>query len=165
MSVQTTRPPRIDETQPIHLPLEDDIVQPQPEQPATPLLNNAVLFAVVALALTTVGLLYLIQTTQVASLGYEISRLERERVAASLENQQLTYEVARYEALPEINRLARDEFGMQPMQEYVFLTVSLPPADDLPLPAPEPEQARTLPERIWDRLAGKATQTNRGSAP
>jgi cell division protein FtsL len=164
MSVESPRVPRLDETQPLHLPDARPERRHAADGPtnSTVRVNNAAVFAVVALAITTVGLLYLIQTTQVASLGYEISRLERERVAASLENQRLTYEVARYEALPEINRIAQERLGMQPLDDYVFLTVTLPPVDDLPLPSPEPAEVRSLPERIWDRLTGQATAANGG---
>jgi cell division protein FtsL len=154
--------PRLDETQPV--------VSPRPAatemttSSLAPRVSNAVLFTVVALAITTVGLLYLIQTAQVASLGYEVSRLERERASMSLANQHLTYEVARYESLPQVERVARDQLGMQPLDDYLFVTIPLPVADDLSLPDPEPRYQPSVAAHIWDRLTGQATASNQGGS-
>lgn len=125
-------------------------------------MNAALLFAVVALAITVVGLLYLIQTAQVASLGYEVTRLERERAAAALENQQLTYTVANFESLPRVEQIAVNSLDMQPVDDYAFLIVPLPPRDDLPLPSVEEQAEQSFAQRVWERLAGQSTATNAG---
>jgi hypothetical protein len=125
-------------------------------------MNAALLFTVVALSIMVVGLLYLIQTAQVASLGYELTRLERERATAALANQRLTYTVANYESLPAIERIAIDTRNMQPASDYAFIVVPLPPRDQLQLP-PAPEQAEmSLGRRVWERLTGQSTATNAG---
>lgn len=128
-------------------------------------LNAAMLFAVVALSITVVGLLYLVQTAQVASLGYELTRLERERAAVAIENQQLTYAVANYESLPRVEQLATGPLAMEPIDDYRFLIVPLPAHDELPLPSPLSRPEQSLSQRIWERLTGQSTATNTGGQP
>jgi cell division protein FtsL len=132
-------------------------------RPETPRVNNAVLFTIIVLTIGTIGLLYVIQTSQVAGLGYEVSRLERERTEKSLENQQLTYQVANYQALPRVQEVAIDDLGMQPMSDYIFITVPLPPHDDPPMPGPEPSNERSVIGRIWDRITGVGSASNPGA--
>ena len=132
-----------------------------PERPA-PLnarprrVNNALMFVLIALSISIVGLLYLIQTSHVAGLGYEVSRLERERMDAALENQRLTYEIAQRQSLPTIEEIARDQLDMQPMGAHVYLTVPAPASEQLELPSPQEGRSRSLAERILDRLTGEA---------
>jgi cell division protein FtsL len=128
--------------------------------------SNPVLFLIVAATIAVVGLLYLIQTSQVAGLGYEVGRLETERLEKSRENQQLTYEVAGYEALPKIELAARGQLGMEPIDSNIFLSVPRPANDELIVPAPETPRQRSLGERIWDRLTGEAEASHpAGDAP
>ena len=129
-------------------------------RPAAPPLNTAALFTIVVLTIATVGLLHLIQTSQVAGLGYEVSRLERERTAKALENQQLSYDVARLQALPQVEQVALEQLGMLPVDDYIFLTVPLPPSDELGTPEPAPARERSVLERVWDRLTGRAEATH-----
>ncbi len=119
-------------------------------------LNNALMFVLIALTISIVGLLYLIQTSHVAGLGYEVSRLERQRMDVALENQRLTYEIARRQSLPAVETMARDDLGMQPMGEHIYLTVPAPASDQLELPSPQEGRTRSLGERIWDRITGEA---------
>ena len=128
-------------------------------------LNAAMLFAVVALSITVIGLLYLVQTAQVASLGYELTRLERERAAAAIENQKLTYAVANYESLPRVEQIATGQLDMQPIDDYRFLVVPLPAHDELSLPDPLARTEQSLSHRIWERLTGQSTATNTGGQP
>jgi hypothetical protein len=119
-------------------------------------LSNPVVFLIVAATIAVIGLLYLIQTSQVAGLGYEVSNLEAERLEKSLANQQLTYQVAGYEALPKIELAAKGQLGMLPIDAHIFLSVPRPASDQLVVPAPETPKQRSLGERIWDRLTGEA---------
>jgi hypothetical protein len=142
------------------------IVRPESAPPARRRLSNPAVFLIVAATIAVVGLLYLIQTSQVAGLGYEVSNLEVERVQTSLENQQLTYEVACYEALPKIELAARGQLGMLPLDAHIFLSVPRPASDELVVPAPETPKQRSLGERIWDRLTGEAEASHpAGSTP
>jgi cell division protein FtsL len=119
-------------------------------------INSALLFVIVVMTITMVGLLYLVQTSHVAGLGYEVSRLERERNDKSLETQRLTYEIAQKQALPQIERVALQDLRMQPMGDHIYLTVHAPSAAELTTPTREEGRRRSLSERIWDRLTGEA---------
>lgn len=132
------------------------IVRAADAPPVRPRLSNPTVFLIVATTIAVVGLLYLIQTSQVAGLGYTVSNLEAERLEKSLENQQLTYQVAGYEALPKIELAARGQLGMLPLDARIFLSVPRPASDELTAPAPETPKQRSLGERIWDRLTGEA---------
>jgi cell division protein FtsL len=126
-------------------------------------INSAGLFTIVALAIMTIGLLYLVQTSHVASLGYEVSRLEQERLEKSLENQQLTYDIARQQSLPAIERIAREDLEMEPVEQVgtrLYITVPAPTEDELPLPEPEAGTDLSLTGRIWARLTGTAHASN-----
>jgi hypothetical protein len=125
-------------------------------------LNNALVFSIVALAIGAVGLLYLVQTSRVASLGYQVSALQREREARLLRNQQLSYDVARYQSLVLVERVAREQLGMVPMEDYVFFTVARPVVDELPAPATPVPARPSLAERVWDRITGVGTATDTG---
>lgn len=125
--------------------------------------NNAWLFTLVAVAITMVGLLYLVQTSHVASLGYEVSRLEQERLDKSLENQQLTYDIARQQSLPAIEKIARVDLDMQPIEQVgtrLYITVPLPASEELPVPEPVTGARLSLGGRIWARLTGTANASN-----
>jgi len=161
------------ETQPIRT-LDREVVQdarptiqrPAGAPPSRQRLGNPAVFLIVAATITIVGLLYLIQTSQVAGLGYTVSQLENERMQKSLENQQLTYQVAGYEALPKIELAARGQLGMLPLDARIYLSVPRPASDELDVPAPEQPKERSMVERVWDRLTGEAEASNSdGSTP
>ncbi|MDQ3547639.1 MAG: hypothetical protein M3439_02370 [Chloroflexota bacterium] len=142
------------------------IARPRSAPPVRPRLNNPAVFLIVATTIAVVGLLYLIQTSQVAGLGYTVSSLEAERLEKSLENQQLTYQVAGYEALPKIELAARGQLGMLPLDSHIFLSIPRPASDELVVPEPETPPQRSLGERIWNRLSGEAEAGHpAGSAP
>lgn len=136
------------------------IVRPASAPPPRQRLSNPAVFLIVAATIAVVGLLYLIQTSQVAGLGYTVSNLAAERLEASLENQQLTYQVSGYEALPKIELSARGQLGMLPIEERIFLSVPRPASDELVVPPPEIPKRRSLGERIWDRLTGEAAASH-----
>jgi cell division protein FtsL len=123
-------------------------------------LNNAATFLVVALAIATVGLLYLVQTSKVAGLGYTVTRLEQERVERSLENQQLSYQIAQLQALPRVEEMAREQLEMGPVEDDIYLSVPRPAADELAVPQAPRRVRRSVFERIWDRLTGEAEATH-----
>lgn len=130
-----------------------------------PRMHNALLFTIIALVIGLIGLLYLVQTSKVASLGYEVTRLEQERAAKSLENQQLSYQVAQLQALPVVEGIAGDELQMQPMDAYLFLTVPLPLNDELPQTEGTPEPGPSRLERVWNRLTGRGEAVHAESTP
>jgi len=144
-------------------PVRDSYAQRPTIAPLVRRVNNAWLFTLVAVAITTVGLLYLVQTSHVASLGYEVSRLERLRMEKSLENQQLTYDIARQQSLPAIERIARVDLDMQPIEQAgtrLYITIPLPADEELSVPASEAGASLSTGERIWARLIGAAHASN-----
>lgn len=74
-----------------------------------------------------------------------------------LEQQQLQAELARLQAFNRVDRAARQDLGLVPMEEYIFLDVQAPEMAELEVPAdPEPE-SRSIWDRFWDRLTGRST--------
>ncbi|HVX29007.1 MAG TPA: hypothetical protein VHA53_00900 [Nitrolancea sp.] len=121
-------------------------------------LNGVALVIIVAVALTVICILYLVQTAHVASLGYKFSALQDNYYALSLENSKLGYDVAREQSLDTINQIATGQLGMKPMTDFKFVQVQRPPSDDLPELPPE-----TLPHlSTWQRI--KAALTGEASA-
>ena len=133
---------------------------PQTGLPRRQPTSGALMFTLVTLLISAVGLLYLMQTSRVATLGFEASRLQRERQAQSLANEQLSYGVARYESLPLVERVARDQLGMQPMRDYRYLDVARPASDELALSTPEATAQASLFTRIVRRVTGRAAASH-----
>jgi cell division protein FtsL len=78
-------------------------------------MNGATMVAVAAIALTVIGILYLIQTSEVAQLGYDMSRLQEQRNTLTMETSELEYELARYESLQTVEEVAVTRLGMSSM--------------------------------------------------
>ncbi|MDI3339729.1 MAG: hypothetical protein QJR03_04280, partial [Sphaerobacter sp.] len=96
-----------------------------------------------------------------AELGYELSRVERERDALAIENARLGYLVAQEESLERIEQVATNQLGMRPLSRYRFLEVQAPPEENLPtVPAPTP-----APESLWERLQRGLLGIGRADAP
>lgn len=129
--------------------------RPEPEPRSR--ISSAIIYIVVAVLITAVGLLYLIQTNHVAGLGYEMSQLQRERAALMTRNEELNFAIASYESIAEVESVAIGRLGMQESEEYLFLTVARPPSDQLVVPDPVPEGRPSLLERVWNGLTGSAT--------
>lgn len=129
-------------------------------------LSGALVFALCAALIAAVGMLYLMQTSHVASLGYELSRLQAEQSRESLTNQQLAAEIAELQSLDRAESTARNALGMQPMEEFAYLNVSVPAELELPRPEPSGGDERGLVERTWDRLMGSGSaRDGQESAP
>jgi cell division protein FtsL len=120
-------------------------------------INTAVIWIVVAVLITAVGMLYLFQTNHVAGLGYEMSQLQRERATLSLRNEQLNYAVARYEALNRVESVAIGQLGMQTSEDFIFIDVTRPALDQLQAPAAVAETSESVFEKVWSSLTGSST--------
>jgi hypothetical protein len=114
-------------------------------------MQDATLFALVACLVGAIGIVYLLQTSEVASLGYRVSELERERADLSSINQQLSYDTAIRQALPAIEERAA-VLGMQPITDLIYLDVPLPLDTALPVPTPELPTQESLLDRLTSRL-------------
>lgn len=117
-------------------------------------LNGATMVTIAAVALSIIGMLYLVQTAHVAGLGYELSRIEQRRDELAIENARLGYEIARYESLDTIQEIAVQQLGMTPLTRYQFLRVEQPRREQLTAPAPPPVPAESLWQRIERAIAG-----------
>jgi cell division protein FtsL len=117
-------------------------------------LNGAAMVGIAALAIGVIGILYLIQTSQVAELGYQLSHLQSQHDDLALDNSRLAYQVGRYESLDTIQQVATQQLGMTHLENYQFLQVQRPPQENLiPLPA-EHFPNRSLFERAKGALLG-----------
>jgi cell division protein FtsL len=123
-------------------------------------LNGAALVVLAAIVLTILGFLYLAQTTRVATLGYELSRLQRDHDAVEIETSRLGYEIAHYESLDTVRQVAIEQLGMSAMGQHRFLDVQRPTQDELPPPPRE-----TAPsESFWHRIERAVLGTGRASS-
>jgi cell division protein FtsL len=117
-------------------------------------LNGATLVAIAAVALTVIGILYLIQTSEVAQLGYDMSRLQTQRETLTLEISELEYELARYESLQTVEQVAVTQLGMTPMTNYEFIEIQEPAQRNLTLPEPIEHGSPSFFERVFDAILG-----------
>jgi cell division protein FtsL len=120
-------------------------------------MNGATMVAIAAIALTVIGILYLIQTSEVAQLGYDMSRLQTQRDSLTLEISELEYELARYESLQTVEQIAVTQLGMTPMSNYVFIEIQPPAQRNLALPEQSASADRSIFDRIGDALFGVGT--------
>jgi cell division protein FtsL len=118
------------------------------------IINGATMVAIAAIALTVIGILYLIQTSEVAQLGYDLSRLQSQKDSMTLEVSELEYDVARYEALQTVEEVAVTQLGMTPMSNYEFIEIQAPAERNLTIPEPIEPASRTFFERIVDAVSG-----------
>ena len=72
------------------------------------------------------SLLLLVQTSRVASAGYDIERLQEIREEWKQKNYQLEYETAALKSLDRIEREATIRLKMVPATQHVYLKVDLP---------------------------------------
>lgn len=130
-------------------------------------ISSAIIYIVVAVLITAVGLLYLIQTNHVAGLGYEMSQLQRERTVLSNRNEQLNYALAGYESLNQIESIAIGQIGMQDADSTLFIDVPRPASDQLDVPDVTTSVGPSLLERVWNGLTGSsvAVSANREAGP
>lgn len=120
-------------------------------------LNGVAMVIIAAVALTLIGILYLMQTAKVASLGYQFSDLQNQYYALSLDNSKLGYQVARDQSLDTVSRIAIQQLGMTPLKNFRFLQVQRPVDDNLP-PIPAEIQPRpSLLQRIRSAIIGESS--------
>lgn len=154
-----TRPPRVQKR--VRTPAPPDRVRDrQPVQRRYFTLNGAALVVLAAIALTVLGFVYLVQTTRVAGLGYELGRLQRDYDALEIETARLGYEIAHYESLDRIQQVAVEQLGMSAMGEHRFLDVQRPAQEQLPPPPRE----TAPPESFWHRIERAMLGTGRASS-
>ncbi|HLT20313.1 MAG TPA: hypothetical protein VKZ96_12700 [Thermomicrobiales bacterium] len=119
--------------------------------------NGAIVFLISVALIAAVGMLYLLQTNHIASLGYEMSRLQKEREAAMVEQQGLAAQIAARQAITEVGIVARRDLGMVEMENYVFLDVTFPEEPAAREDDPSQRDEPSVLERFWGRLTGKSS--------
>lgn len=125
-------------------------------------LNGAGMVALVAAALSVIGILYLVQTAHVASLGYQLSALQNQRNDLAIQTAGIQAQVAQFESLSQIEGIATKQLGMVPMQHYVFLNV--------PQQAAAANQTTVATqaapkESLWHRFIRQITGTGQADSP
>lgn len=128
-------------------------------------MNGATMVSIAAVAITIIGLLYLIQTSEVAQLGYDMARLQSQRESLSLEISELEYELARHESLHTVEDVAVDRLGMTELSNYEFVQVQEPAERDLSVPEPVPKEEPTAFERIVDAVLGVGAASSSQAEP
>ena len=137
------------------------------------------LLVLAALALSLLGVLYLLQISRVASYGYELARIQQRQAELERENDLLLYRLSEERRLERVDDLARRDYGMQPLdpgrlatatataaaataanraparptQRYQFIGVQRPPAAP-PTPTSEQQRPTGILDRLWQRVVG-----------
>ncbi|MGA7672082.1 MAG: hypothetical protein WBW04_16770 [Nitrolancea sp.] len=120
-------------------------------------LNGVAMVIIAAVALTVIGILYLMQTAKVAGLGYKFSNLQDEYYALSLENSKLGYQVASDQSLDKVSQVATQQLGMTPLTNYQFLQVQRPVNDNLPAIPPAAQPHPSLLDRVMAAITGESS--------
>ena len=137
------------------------------------------LLILAALALSLLGVIYLLQISRVASYGYELARIQQRQAELDRENELLLYRLSEERRLERVDDLARRDYGMQPLdpgrlatatataaastaangaparptQRYQFIGVQRPPAAP-PTPTPTQRGPTGILDRLWQRVVG-----------
>jgi cell division protein FtsL len=90
-------------------------------------LKNWLLGVVGVFFLATVSLLYLTQTSSVATLGYDIQNLENEQKTWQSKNDQLRLQIAQLESLNRIEKDAAAKLGMGAPKQVVWVAPTATP--------------------------------------
>jgi hypothetical protein len=103
-----------------------------------------------------VGLLQVFQTSRAASMGYELTALERERAQLSAEVRLLEAEIAQAIHVDHIRQEATTRLGMVRPQQTIQVAVSAPAPRVVPLPERyiAPVEAPPAPKQHawWENL-------------
>lgn len=138
--------------------------------------SSALFLTGVIFAASLLGVVYLVEITRVASLGYALSTLRDRQTRLEHEQAQLAYRVSAERTLAQVDHLARGQYGMRSIDQVTpetgaagsappraanpaatpvkrFLSVQRPTPDAPPTPTPVPEELG-FGERLWRQLAG-----------
>jgi cell division protein FtsL len=87
--------------------------------------TEAVWLCAAVLLFGLISLIYLLQTSSIATAGYDVQRLQQEQKEWELRNEQLSLELAKMQSLTWVDERAK-QLGMQHPEHTVTLQVSLP---------------------------------------
>lgn len=80
-------------------------------------------FVLVAILVSLASIVWLSQTSTIVSYGYEIEKLEKQKVTLNRQSEQLQSQVAQYENLKRVEEEARAKLGMIPSKNSVYVKV------------------------------------------
>lgn len=121
---------------------------PRPGLHVTP--RGGLWLLLVSLLAAMSGLIYLVQTGDVAGSGYDLQRLQAQRAEWELKNQQLELELAKLHSLAWIEAEATGRLGMRKPSNAIYLRLDSPPPLDPP--RAEPTAVPTPPRPDVDGL-------------
>lgn len=128
---------------------------PFPALRTTPRLRLAPVLIVAALAIITVALLRVVQTSDVATTNFHIQQLEQERLEMRTRVGQVEAQIAALSSLSRIEREARERLGLEPPAAQRTVAVNVPwPAAEQQLPtrfAPDEDVAVDEQGSAWWR--------------
>ena len=143
--------------------------------------GRAGFFAVVILALSVLGMIYITQISHVARYGYRLSALQQQQAKLDRENQLLQYKIDAERTLKRANDIAATDYKMQPVASAAkplgtvtaapqasttatasgaklaapqirFVTAQRPRV--APAPVTSAATPSTLLDRLWNRIVG-----------
>ncbi len=128
----------------------------------TETVRQIVIWLLVTLCVGSVALVYLLQTSHVASLASERATLEQETARMQDANARLAAQVAGFQTLSRADQTARDQ-GSRPAPAGSIAYVTLPDAPDAaPTATAPPPPSPNLFHRIENALTGHASARNTG---
>lgn len=114
-------------------------------------ISRTMLAGLALLTVAGVGIFQVLQTSNVASTGYEVRRLEGERTDLDAEIRLLEAQLASSANLEYLRKTASERLGMTPATNRLRISVDTPAPDVVPLPrryVPVVEE-QPAPERSW----------------
>lgn len=114
------------------LPIERVIARPR----TLPRINRGSWLAPALLVAALLSLLYLGQTSDVATTGYDIADLQAQKQSLQMENEQLRLKVAQLKSLDRVDREASARLDMGPPERVIHVEAS-------PLSLPTPRAVPT----------------------
>lgn len=146
-------------------------------------LRGAGLFGVATFCLSLLGLVYLVQISNVARYGYLLADVQNRQAEVERRNELLTYRLSNELGLARVGDLAQREYGMRPFDrpagaatggeqrssagtkpsptaaapiggpQHRFITVQRPAPTPPVIAPPRPDRAG-LVDRLWNRFVG-----------
>jgi hypothetical protein len=161
---------------PMAVPIED--VEPSPlgariasgaqgllAHARTEAVRRIVVWLLVTACVGALGLVYLLETSHVASLASQRAVLEDETAKTRDANARLAAQVAGFQTLSRADSAARDQ-GMRPATPGSIVYLTLPDVPDAPPTATAaPPPSPGLRQRIVNALTGRARAENNGPGP
>jgi hypothetical protein len=98
------------------------------------------------------SLLYLSQTSDIATTGYDIADLQTQKQELEMQNEQLRLKVAQLESLDRVDHEASTRLHMGPPQREIYVTavpISIPPPVATPSQPSSSASSRTIALVRW----------------